>query len=119
MIIDINTGKEKKVIPHRSEFDIWMGKLNTEQYTKIEEELNNMIDGEQVHTSGWMPGSNWEGTVFEPIYIALGKNKKKAALFFGLIVYKIFMDREDAWACGKFELNGKAIGSLTYFKVNP
>lgn len=64
-----------------------------------------------------MPGHNWMGTVFQPLYHACRQNEIQAALFFGLIVYKGFMDRTDKWACGKFELNGKAIKSLTYFRV--
>ncbi|MCR8747223.1 hypothetical protein [Romboutsia lituseburensis] len=118
MIIDINTGKEKKGMPHSKNFYSWMKALPSIEYDKIVETLNDMIDGDEVHTAGWMPGSNWIGTVFEPIFLSLGKNEKKAALFFGLIVYKVFMDREDVWACGRFELNGKSIGSLTYFRVN-
>lgn len=60
----------------------------------------------------------WMGTVFEPIYHACGRNQTQAALFFGLIAYKVFMERPDAWACGRFQLNGKDIKSLTYFRVN-
>ena len=30
--------------------------------------LNEIIDGNEVHTAGWMPGSNWMGyTVFHPL----------------------------------------------------
>lgn len=28
------------------------------------------------------------------------------------------MDRDDTWVCSRFELDGKKIKSLTYFKVN-
>ena len=118
MIIDINTGKENKVMPHSNNFYSWMDKLDYDKYEKIVGVLNTMIDEDEIHTSGWMPGSNWIGTVFEPIYLAMEKNEKKAGLFFGLIVYKVFMDRSDTWACGKFELSGINIGSLTYFRVN-
>jgi len=27
-----------------------------------------MIDADEIHKAGWMPGYNWSGTVFEPIY---------------------------------------------------
>jgi hypothetical protein len=29
------------------------------------------------------------------------------------------MERPDAWACGRFQLNGKDIKSLTNFRVKP
>jgi hypothetical protein len=86
---------------------------------QFKDELNRMIDSDEIHTAGWMPGSNWMGTVIEPIYHACGRNQTQAALFFGLIVYKVFMERPDAWACGRFQLNGKDIKSLTNFRVKP
>lgn len=103
---------------HSNNFYSWMKILSCDEYEKIVKTLNNMIDGDEIHTSGCMPGSNWVGTVFEPIFKGMRKDEKRAALFWGLIVYKVFMDREDAWACGRFEMNGQSIGSLIYFRVN-
>lgn len=119
MIVSIDTGKEKKNIPYSQDYKNWRKHLSDIDYNQIKDELNRMIDSNEVHTAGWMPGSNWIGTVFEPIYHACGKNQTQAALFFGLIVYKVFMERPDTWACGRFQLNGKDIKSLTYFRVNP
>jgi hypothetical protein len=118
MIISIDSGKEKKSLPYSQEYNKWRKHLSDKEYNRIVGELYQMIDKDEIHTSGWMPGSNWMGTVFEPIYHACGGNETQAALFFGLIVYKVFMDRPDAWACGRFQLNGKDIKSLTYFRVN-
>lgn len=119
MIISIETGQERKQVPYAQDFARWSKNLSNADYKKIYDKLNEMIDSNEIHTSGWMPGSNWMGTDFEPIYHACNMNERQAALFFGLIVYKVFLERVDYWACGRFELNGKAIRSLTYFKVNP
>ncbi|TYS18043.1 hypothetical protein FZC78_09450 [Rossellomorea vietnamensis] len=118
MIISIDTGEIKHKLPYNNDFNKWKKRLSDVDYYKIIDELNKKIDGNEIHTSGWMPGSNWMGTVFEPIYHACNKNERQAALFFGLIVYKVFMDRDDTWACGRFKLDGKDLKSLTYFKVN-
>lgn len=117
MIIDINTGKIKENIPHGKDYRQWRSKLSDNDYSKIVEDLNSKIDGEEIHTAGWMPGSDWTGTAYEPIYNALGKNQQKAAMFFGLIVYTVFMDRPEKWGFGRFELEGKHIRSLTYFRL--
>lgn len=117
MIISIDTGKPKTILPHSGDYKRWRRKLSDSDYNDIVDALNLKIDADEIHTAGWMPGHNWMGTVFEPIYHACKQNETQAALFFGLIVYKVFMDRPDRWACGKFEINGKAIKSLTYFRV--
>ncbi|MBE7148120.1 hypothetical protein B5P41_04575 [Bacillus sp. SRB_28] len=93
--------------------------LSSEDLDRITYVLNQMINEDEIHISGWMPGSNWMRTVFEPIYHVCNRNQTQAALFVGVIVYKVFMDREEIWACGRFDLHGKNIKSLTYFRVNP
>lgn len=118
MIISIDTKKQRTKLPYSKEFINWKSNLSDDDYNAIISELNSKFDIGEVHTAGWIPGHNWMGTVYEPIFHACNKNEIKAALFFGLIVYKVFMDRNDTWACGRFELDGKAIKSLTYFKVN-
>jgi hypothetical protein len=46
-----------------------------------------MIDKDEIHTAGWMPGNNWSGSVFEPIYTkACGMNEEESGLCFGLFV---------------------------------
>ncbi|PEE40168.1 hypothetical protein [Bacillus cereus] len=116
MIISVDTGKIKTKLPYQKEYEKWKVNLSSEDLDRITYVLNQMINEDEIHTSGWMPSSNWIGTV---IYHACNRNQTQAALFFGLIVYKVFMDREEIWACGKFDLHGKNIKSLTYFRVSP
>ena len=81
-----------------------MKKLAKESYKKIEEALNDKINQNDINTAGWLPGHNWTGTVFEPIYDASGKNVTQAGMFFGLIVFNLLMNREDSvWGFGRFE----------------
>ncbi|WP_090042793.1 hypothetical protein [Clostridium frigidicarnis] len=118
MIISIDTKKPRTKLPYSDDFTKWKKNLLDDDYTAIVNELNSVFDSGKVHTAGWIPGHNWIGTVYEPIFKACNKNQVRAALFFGLIVYKVFMDRDDTWACDRFQLDGKEIKSLTYFKVN-
>ena len=87
----------------------------------ILEALNEKIDQNDINTAGWLPGHDWTGTVFEPIYDACGKNVTQAGMFFGLIVFDLLMNREDrVWGFGRFEKDGKQIASMTYFVLqNP
>ena len=62
-----------------------------------------------------MPGSNWDGTVYEPLYYACGKNQTQSGMFFGLIVFKTLMEREDkVWGFGRYG----DIKSMTYFVLD-
>jgi hypothetical protein len=71
-----------------------------------------------VDTSSWIPGADWTGTVFQPIYEACGEDENAAALFFGLLVWQVVMDREDCWSFGRYEKEGIPIRGMTYFRID-
>jgi len=65
-----------------------------------------------------MPGSEWSGTVFHAIYEnACECSESSSALFFGLIVWDVFMRQPEWWAFGRYEKDGIPISGLTYFKI--
>lgn len=105
-----------KTIPHQEDFNSWMKNLSDSHYRTIIEFLDEKLETEEIITSSWIPGKHWGGTIFEPLYTACGKNHTKAAFFLGLLLYDYMMKREDEWVCGRFELNGKSIRGLTYFR---
>lgn len=107
-------------IPHSKEFAIWRARLSDGEYQAIVDELNNRISGGTVHTSSWIPGSDWTGTVFQPIYEkACKKSKEAAAEVFGLILWAVLSDRDDAWGFVRYEEGSVPIKGMTYFKLDP
>lgn len=119
MLYSIDTGKYVTRVPHKADFDKWMKNLSEDDYKKIEAELNQKIDQSDINTAGWLPGHDWTGTVYEPIYEACGRNVSQSGLFFGLIVFNLLMEREDkVWGFGRFEKDGKQIASMTYFVLD-
>jgi len=80
-------------IPHEQEYGGWRAGLSDAQYDAIMAELNRLVDGKEVRTSSWLPPKGgWEGSVFQPIYdSACRRNYDAAGLFFGLLVWKMFM----------------------------
>lgn len=121
MLYSIDTGKYVTRVPHKADFDKWMKKLSSDDYQAIVDVLNEKIDESDINTAGWLPGHDWTGTVYEPIYKACGKDKVQSGMFFGLIVFDLLMNREDkTWGFGRFEKNGEQIASMTYFVLkNP
>ena len=102
----------------RGQYRAWRAKLSQAQYDAIANDLNARIDGGEVHTAGWIPGSDWRGTVFEPIWsAACGGNQEAAAKCFGLILWEVMTRREDDWSFGRFEKDGVPIESMTYFRI--
>jgi hypothetical protein len=101
----------------KRDFTRWRTQLSDLEFLKIKNELINRIDGNNVHTSSWIPGTHWGGTVFEPLYHACNKNETHAAFFFGLILFHVMIEHNECWSFGKFDLNGKSIKGLTYFKI--
>ncbi len=120
MLYSVEEGKRIEFIPHEKDFRIWRSRLTDSEYQAIVDELNSRINKDEVHTSGWIPGSDWTGTVYKPIYskACLG-DETQAGLCFGLFLWVVMMERPEWWSCGHYEKDGIPIKSLTYFRVNP
>jgi hypothetical protein len=123
MLIDIETKQAIDDIPHEKDFRRWRRGLSDLQYDAITAELNDRIDNaladKQILTSSWIPGHDWSGTVFEPIYVnACDENADESGLCFGLFLWVALQQREEAWAFGRYEKNGVPIRGLTYFRVH-
>ena len=116
MLVDMMTGKEITEVPYNREYRDFMSRMTSEEIAAIRARLNDMIDGDEIHTAGWMPGSDWTGTVYEPIYFKAARSSYEAsARCFGLMVWETFMRRPERWTSGRFEKDGAEIGSRTYF----
>ncbi|GJQ61155.1 MAG: hypothetical protein SCALA702_02080 [Melioribacteraceae bacterium] len=117
MLFEIETGKRVNIMYHSKEFELWKNRLSKKEFDDIIENLESMIDRDEIHTSSWMPGSNWEGTVYEPIYTkSCNEDKNLSGLCFGLFVWYVFLNRQDEWYFGKFNKNGFPINGMTYFR---
>ena len=118
MLYAIDSNSEIKKIPHRREFDHWRSRLSNSEYQAIVDDLNNRIKGTEIQTSSWIPGSDWSNTVFQPIYEkACDFSETSSALFFGLIVWVVFMERPEWWSFGRYEKDGITIPGMTYFQI--
>jgi hypothetical protein len=118
MLYQIDDGKFVDYIPYEPSFRVWRSRLADQEYDAIVNELNRRIDSDEVHTSSWIPGSDWNGTVYEPIYTkACLRDESDSAKCFGLILWVVMMQRPEAWAFGHYEKDGIPIAGLTYFRV--
>jgi hypothetical protein len=71
-----------------------------------------------VITVSWVPGSDWTGTVYDPIYWALRQSPVHSAQFLGLMFMDVAIHRPENWGFGHYELNGKPIEGRTYFLLH-
>lgn len=101
-------------IPHRQNYDVWRSRISDEDYQAIFDELASKIEILEVFTSGWLPGSDWTGTVYAPIYEACERNFESAAKFYGLILWDVVMHDENNWSFDRYPPNR----GLTYFRIN-
>lgn len=112
-----------KKVPHERENRAIIDRIPAADLEAIKAELNRRIDAvvdtdEELITSGWIPGHEWAGTVWLPIYETAHKDAARAGMVFGAIVFEVMMEREEDWSLGKYQVDGRDIGSITYFRIH-
>jgi hypothetical protein len=120
MLIDIATNKVIRRVPHAPQFEAMRRRLTKEEFDAIIVRINELIDaaGGEIATAGWLPGSDWGGTPFQPIFTKAAKGDRGlSGKFFGQVVWYTIMTRPERWASGRYEKDGEDIGSRTYFRV--
>ncbi|NKM69385.1 hypothetical protein [Rhizobium laguerreae] len=84
------------------------------------DDLINSQKQDEVHVASWLPGSDWEGTDLQPIWIACvalypeGDPHEMSARFFGQLVRTRFHNHPDLWYC---TLNEYVARSWIYFRA--
>jgi hypothetical protein len=120
MLYDIPSMKKITQIPYEQTY--WplrdaLDKVDPTAYGKIHDELTSRFNGREIDTSSWIPGKDWTGTVYDPIFNACGLDEIAAAKFFGQIVWQVVMDLKTCWSSGHYELNGVELKGRTYFTI--
>lgn len=67
MLFSIDRNEPITAIPYQKDYTRWRNRLTDAEYQAIERELLNRIDGAEIHTSSWIPGNDWSGTVNRPL----------------------------------------------------
>lgn len=119
-LISIDTGKPITRFPFKEDFATLRKRLAPAEFDAAVARINELIDaaGGQIVTAGWLPGSNWSGTVFNPIFtIGARKDYQQAAKLFGLLVWYVITERPERWGSGRYQKDGKDLSSRTYFKL--
>ncbi len=119
MLLDFDHGGALVTsVPFQAEFRFWKSKLSPLQTAAIKTRIHQMLDAGDVHTTSWMPGSDWTGTPFDPIYWdAARRDPVSAAKCFGLFVMECVLERDEAWGSGHYEKDGYPIKGRTYFRL--
>ena len=98
MLIDIDSGQEIDRVPFQPEFDALRVRLSEAEFDAMVRRINELIDeaGAEIATAGWLPGSDWTGTPFEPIYTKAARGDfDRSAMFFGQLVWYAVMTRPE------------------------
>jgi hypothetical protein len=118
MLFSVPDLKQITNIPHEESYWACINHLTDEEYNAIFESLDYRFSEREVDTSSWIPGSDWKGTVYQPIYVACNENSELAGMIFGLIVWIVVMNRHDSWSFGRYEKDGVPIRGMTYFRID-
>jgi len=119
MLRDVDTGRPLTKTPYQETFNLF-SRMSPEEIDAARAAINLKIDAalgdKEILTAGWLPGNDWTDTAYHPIYEkAARRDYELAGRLFGLLVFEVFRERDEEWWTGRFELDGRAIESRTYF----
>ncbi|WP_323594397.1 hypothetical protein [Aliarcobacter butzleri] len=122
MLINIDDFTKITTVAHEKEFNAWKKKLTIEEFKSIEDYINKEIDdflenGEKFVNTTILASADWKDKPYMLIYEKVTDYYEDlAALFFGLMVWYVIMNREENWGCGKYNMvKNRDIQSMTYF----
>ena len=104
---------------HKDFFNACKNRLNNDDYQLMIDELNRVVQksiesGSEFVVSSFIPGDDWSGAVWDPIYKdACGFDFDHSAQFFGLLVCQVLIDRDETW----YFLKQEIARGMTYFKA--
>lgn len=115
-------GKRITDIPRRrqQQFNMWCSNLADSDYNKVVEAINEYVDAvplDKPFVSSFIPGRDWMGTVYEPLYFACGQSEEQSGWFFGLIVWQVMIDRPEEWVFKISDKEDDVLGT-TYWRRN-
>ena len=98
-----------KKIPHERDNVTIIKRIPKEKLELIIKELNHKIDKvadspNEIITSGQIPGNDWSGSIWEPIYIAAERDFSRAGMIFGILVFETMTKREEIGLLGNIKL---------------
>jgi hypothetical protein len=109
-------------------FRAWKSNMRPADIARVKRELHQIISTANVHTTSWIPGEDWFGKPWFPIFLhGARQNEVHAAMCFGLFCWECFLERskpggdwggedwgykhcDDQW--------GNPIKGRTYFRLN-
>ena len=119
MLYSVDSGTYLTKVPHQQDFTIWTSRLSPADLARIRLELQHIFSASEIKTSSWIPGDDWTGTPWEPLYEkACRRDEAAAARCFGLFVWEAVIHDKDAWGFGRYEKDGVPIEGMTYFKLH-
>ena len=120
MLFNVDNGKEVKHMPHKEEWERRMTKLDMADYNAIIGAIHNVLDrvfdDKGVVTSSYVPGKDWRGTPYQPIFSACGENWDEARLFFGQLFWRAVQLHPEKWYFVRQERNDDRPIGMTYFR---
>lgn len=90
--------------------------IDPHRLDQVKAAINAYIDGKDYFRASFIPGSDWTGTIFEPLYDACNQSWDNSRWFFGLIAWEAVTERDDDWAFLQPEL-GDPLISKEYCRI--
>jgi hypothetical protein len=117
MLFDLS-GKQITHVPHKHDYDTWRSRISDADYDGAVAAIREYMAEKEVFNSGFIPGNDWTGTPYQPLYLACGQSFQQSGFFFGLIVWITVMDDPDEWLFKPSDKDGQDPLGMSYWRKN-
>lgn len=120
-ILDLESGNVISGVLSRGErgrtFKLALSRMQPNDVLAVRNALDHRIAGSRIETSAWIPGADWRGTPWQPIYDdGAAQSSDLAAMMFGLFVWEAFERHPLDWYTQRFSMGGDDDRFRVYFR---
>ena len=103
---------------HEADFQAWRSRISDADYQAMVDAINAYCDQHQEgFRSSWMPGQDSAiDAAFPPLTAACGGSREGSGMFFGNIVWRVIIDRDDNWYFKAVDREGGDPPGMTYWR---
>jgi len=84
-------------VPHAQDYETIRGRISDPELAALESAINMALNTADVFRARQLTPNPIQGSVYEPVYNAVGQLVEPSSKWIGLLIWHVLMERDDSW----------------------